>query len=1337
MIKTRKYYIWTILYILISFLSDLQATNIHIPESFESITGHHQLATLGIFCIIQDYEGYLWFGSTNGVNKYDGYRMQVYSHKDNDSTSINHSKIYCMFESADHTLYMGTERGLNIYNRKTDNFSSLQGTQKDAILFIQWMPGNILWLGTRSGILKYDLNTKKYIRYHRNNKKQYFPGNYVGCGYYYKNHFYTGTHNYLCVLTAAGSFQKIKLPFSNLYPNNLPLSITEDKEMDGYLWLGTEKGLMHYNVNTHEATIQLRDIPIKTLHYRSNKQLWIGTDNGLFIKRYGTMDFEQRIHNPENTKSIINNVIWSIFTDRNNEIWLGTDYGLSILSAHKNYKFISTHSVTGQNEGNLLNAIFKDDLSNIWLGGSNGLIRYNYKSKKSEWIKTSGAHSLSHNKIRNFYKDSHSLWIATDGGLNRYDYTKNTYQHYKIRDLANVYNSNWMYSIVEDDIGQLWIGTYAGGIFVVNKERLLQSNGHEIIADKHYTKETYPKGLSENIINAMIRTRDGIIWASTESGGINCISPKDDKISLVNNQNSQLSSNLLRCLTVDSQGDVWIGSRTGLEYMNKNKEVIKSYPEQIHGPINFLINQKKNIWLCSGSELACINTNNHKLNKIYLGNITPMCAHYSSEENKMYVGVLDGFIEFNPDELISPRVRPSIQITNLSINDQIVEVGKSYNDNLILKESLSYQKRIILNNNQNSFSLEVSSFLFLNAPEMQYASRLKGFDDSWRINAGDQNKISFVNVPAGEYQFEVCNINNTGEFLYNTTVLDVCIRPIWYKTMTANIVYTIIFLLLGFWLWRTFKTQKMLMIARIERDKTIKSIELKKNFFDNVSHEFKTPLSIIIGYVSQLVIHENNKEQMRKLSAIQDNANKIHYLINQMLDYNDKKEGTDAQLIISEVYLPELIRKSFDRFENAFALKHIKATFISEEINDTFSVDQIKMTSIFDNLLSNSLKFTPENGNIIILISKIAETNEEVEVSIRIEDDGCGITDTDLPRIFERFFRSEKSLHLNKEGSGIGLSLVKEIIELHKGKIEVQSQWGVGTSFTINLGTSKRKPFLKQTIGIEDKSPDLCLPVEMAKPIILLVEDNSEIREFIVHTLSHSYHFLEAEDGKKGLDSAIEYEPDLIILDIMMPKYNGLELAKLLKNNIKTAFIPIIVLTAKNDEKTEIEALSYVDSYFYKPFDIDYLNKFIIRLILKNRKFHEKIREKGIMEPKVEELASPDELFLSEITDLIETHLLNPDLNVTFISENSGYGNKMIYRKIKQLTGMSVVEYIRSIRLKKAALYLKQNKLTISEIIYMVGYSNPSYFTKCFKEEFGVSPKDFKNSQLQNTNKAY
>ena len=574
------------------------------------------------------------------------------------------------------------------------------------------------------------------------------------------------------------------------------------------------------------------------------------------------------------------------------------------------------------------------------------------------------------------------------------------------------------------------------------------------------------------------------------------------------------------------------------------------------------------------------------------------------------------------------------------------------------------------------------------------------------------------------------SILSDGQIQSDPARLQIEIRPQWYASPIAWVIYALIVIALLVAVVITVRTRRQLALEHAERDKALKMVKMKSDFLTNLAHEFKTPLSIILGHVGKLITVEANSLYCQELVSMQRNAEKMHLLIDKMVTENETDNG--ALFIPSATSLVELVRQVYDEFAPALAEKGIHTRFYSDDIRYIFMLDRVKIESALSNLLSNAMKFTPAGGSILVSVTVGRETGEVIYADISVEDSGVGILPEELPHIFNQYYRAASNQELNSHGSGIGLYLVKQIVEMHKGTVSVESSPGKGSRFTIRLSTLKADSFIMQDSAQNEETSLYSLSKvwnHERKPILLLVEDNQDIRDFITASLGDDYTFVCAENGKQGLELLAGNKIDLVITDIVMPVMDGVQMSRKIRRSMATAFLPIIVLSGKEGEGVELESYEFADAFVRKPFSLKYLNSRIILLLIKHEQYLEKIRREQMMTSEVEEVRNPDEVFLQEITDLINAHIDDPDFSASQLFELSHYSSKQIYRKIKQLNNMGVVEFIREVRLRKAALYLRQNKLTVTEVMYMVGFTTPSYFSKCFKARFGVTPSEYAASE--------
>ena len=786
---------------------------------------------------------------------------------------------------------------------------------------------------------------------------------------------------------------------------------------------------------------------------------------------------------------------------------------------------------------------------------------------------------LSHNRIRHIYEDKEQqLWIATDGSINRYDYATRQFVHYNIVDSTGTYNTNWTYYMFEDNAGHLWISTCLGGIFVVDKHRLMQSASGQYVAEQNYSVHN---GLSGMFINQIIPDNEGNVWVLLYNNkGIDKINPRTREVTklFADELNGEKSPNYLLC---DEDGMLWVRFHGGVMRINPKDESQQSisFGSFSNNEILSMTSVKNHIWVSTTNGLWIIDrkTMDARLQNMTDKRFTSLL--FDPKENCIYLGGADGFGISHPDiQTIHQPERP-ILLTALYINNQLVS-PRTRDD----VPNIRYTNSIELKYNQNNLSFELSDLPYSLDEKNKFVYRLEGMDKEWNFLKSNINRITYSNLSYGNYQLIISKLGKDGQPSDQPYILNIRILPPWYYTIWAKAIYVLLLLSLIAWTINFFRVKNRLKAERREKEKILEQSRQKMTFFTNLSNELKTPLSRIIAPISQLLPATEEAHEKQTLEEVQRNAMKINSLIHQVLNFNRIEDNKDSLLILSRIELVSFSRSLFSVYEEderfTFHFEANKAKIYAD-------MDAIKLGVILDNLLSNAVKFTSEGGNIRL---SLFYRQESGLLEICVSDTGAGIPQQDSPYIFQRFFQSPHSG--SKEGTGIGLYLVKTYTELHGGSINgVTSEKGKGTSIGLSI------------------------------PVAAVEEDE-----------------IPAAQSKKQLES-----------------------------------LPVL-----------------------KPIEAE----------------------------------SQDEKFLSNIIRLIEDHLSDADLNVNALCELSGISNKQIYRKIKQLTGMSPVEYIKSIRMKKAAMLLQQKKFTVAEVMYMVGFSNHSYFSKCFQAEFGKTPRQYLNDEL-------
>lgn len=1128
-----------------------------------------------VSCFLQDSEGLIWIGSNKGLFSYDGYSTQqhfVYG-------EYNNIRIHCGVIIDNTYLYIGTDKGILIYNYRTDKYEQSR-TDFPADVRTLALQGDTLWIGTLNGLYTYQLKNQKLTSF--NTERCRLPHHTIYSIICTENNqVYVGTYNGLCRYAEAnGTFERVPLPAHRSQSNRFVNSLLEDPARQ-CIWIGTEGSLFQYIPSTGKMRQieAFRDNSVKSFALNGNGDLLAGTDNGLYVYHNDTEALQHIVHDSRNIQSLTNNIIWNIFTDHEHNVWLGTDYGISLSRYNSALQFVPISQITGTGDGNQFYSLFRDSKGFYWFGGSNGLIRFTDRSEDKRdalWYKMGDkSHPLSHNRIRHIYEDKEQqLWIATDGSINRYDYATRQFAHYNIIDSTGAYNTNWAYYLFEDATGHLWISTCLGGIFVVDKHKLMKSTAETYVAEQNYAVHN---GLSGMFINQIIPDSEGNVWVLLyNSKGLDRINPRTRQVTnlFADELSGEKSPNYLLC---DEDGMLWAGFSGGVTRINpKNmSQQSISFGNFNNNEILSMTSVKAHLWVSTTNGLWIIDRKTMNARQQNLTNKRFTSLLFDPKDGNVYLGGTDGFGISRPETLAMTQPERPLLLTALYINNQLVtpRTGEDI-------PNIRYTHSIELKHDQNNLSFELSDLPYSLEEKNKFAYRLEGMDKEWNFLKSNINRITYSNLSYGDYRLLISKLEKDGHPSDPPYILSIKILPPWYYTLWAKVVYVLLLLSLIIWTINFFRVKSRLIAERREKEKILEQSRQKMAFFTNLSNELKTPLSRIIAPISQLLPATEKVHEKQTLEEVQRNAMKINSLIHQVLNFNRIEDNQDSLLILSRIELVSFSRSLFSVYGED---KRLTFHFEANKTKIYADMDAIKLGVIQDNLLSNAVKFTSDGGSIRLSLFYRQETGV---LDICVSDTGTGIPQQDIPYIFQRFYQSPRSG--KKEGTGIGLYLVKTYTELHGGCINgVTSEEGKGTSVGLSI------------------------------PVAAIVEDET----------------------------------------------------------------PAVLAR-------QLESLPVL-----KPIEAE----------------------------------SQDEKFLTKIIRLIEDNLSDSDLNVNALCELSGISNKQIYRKIKQLTGMTPVEYVKSIRMKKAAMLLQQKKFTVAEVMYMVGFSSHSYFSKCFQGEFGMTPKEYIN----------
>jgi len=1272
-------------------------------RSFQNVIAGAGATTVSAFA--QDSLGMMWFGTNKGLVSYDGYVTQAH-HGRNDSTN---TYVYNIVVLNSRLLCLGTDYGVLFYDYQSDRYlPSTVSFPSDVRTLL--LDDNDLWIGSLKGLYRYELDGKRLESFTGDATDDDQPKLTVYALAKLESDLYIGTYNGLYrkqdgVQSIGAVSLSTQHSRSNFFVNSLWVDTAE-----GTVWVGAEGALYRYDPTTTETTeaIPLHNQSVKSLAMDRHGMLLAGTDAGIYIYDPGKQSAVTVVHDARNDRSLANNIVWAIFTDREGNWWFGTDYGTSVTSGRPVFQTIPIYEVTGIGEGNRFYNILRDSRGRYWLGGTNGIIRTDTLGARRTapaWYRMGDSrYPLSHNRIRDIYEDiDRQIWIATDGSVNRYNEATHGFDRYTIVNQTRTANANWAYDLFEDRNRRLWIATYLGGIFVVDKQRLMAASG-DYIAQHQLTAAD---GLAGDFVNQLFQDVKGDIWALVYKKGLHRIQPDNYRVSAVTDgagRPIQLPTYMMQ----DAEGIVWVGGDNAVYRLDPQHRTCQTVPISTFGTGEILCMEQvgAHIWISTSGALWTLDRGTLEVKRIK-GESDFTAAFYDAAGSQVLLGAVNSITALPADAPHAATAAATLSFTALLANDRPVGTSGS---------NIRYRDHMELTHDQNNLVFRFADFVYAPDESKQFLYKMEGVDAEWVLMDRASNQLTYTNLQPGTYQLAVRKLDLSGDPTGAPLRFTVRIRPPWYETGAAQAIYLVLAIGLIVWVVNFFRVRHNLKIERIEKQKTLELTNLKINFFTDVSHEFKTPLSLILGPTSQLLMDARHKGIHPQLEGIQRNALQLNTLIQQVMEFNRLEGAGDEGLMRSDVEWVSLVRNVFAAFQGSADTLGRTYTLKTELEELRGMADVVKIRSVLNNVLANAFKYTHAGDRIMVSLAA-----EQGEIIITVSDTGIGVPEKDLPYVFERFYRAANTTNRHA-GSGIGLYLAKQYAEQHGGSMTITATEGKGTSVRIGLPVAAG---IQPPAGAGERGAETS-GAATERHRILVVDDNREITEFLAQLLLANYDVRVAHDGKDGLRQCMEWKPDVVIADAMMPLMDGLEMSRQIRSHVPLVDVAIILLTAKDDKQTELDSIGRgIDVFMAKPFDVAILRSRIVQLIEKKQATDRKLRVGAIATPQIPTAVSPDEQFLVEVTRIIEDQIDDPELNVQALSDQLDTGTKQLYRKVKHLTGLTPVEYIRSIRMKKAAMLLGQHKFTVAEVMYMVGFSNPSYFSKCFQAAFGRTPREF------------
>lgn len=1382
--------------ILIAFLLLCIKTSAqHDQYQFLRIGTANGLSQNQINCIFKDRKGFMWFGTMSGLNRYDGYKFQIFRHDLRDSTTLNDNYISRIMEGPDSKLWVETRSGLNIFDPETETFnrnplSYLQGMSLPDVFIsniIKDRKGNYWLIHPIYGIFKYTSSTRKMTRiYHDAKNTSGLAGNNV-------SDFKEDSKGNFWIIYKDGLIEKLNGETQTIISRSSILKDFNKKEILNYnlfidaqdeLWIYVSenpRGVYYFNpvtnvllpVNKETGKVRLNTNIVTGILQDGQGKIWIGTDHGgvnLLDKKDFTIHY--LMNNTEDDRSISQNSIIAMYKDNSGIIWVGT-YKQGINYYHENGIKFSIYRHQLSDPGSLtyddVNRFAEDDKGNLWIGTNGGGLIY-FDRGKEKFIqfqhKPDDPTSLSSNVIVSLCIDHEKkLWIGTYyGGLDCYDGKKFTHFRHNAHDPGSIADDR-VWEIFEDSGNNLWVGTLGGGLDKLDKKKKIFY---------HY-KSSDKKMITADMVYALMEDSEGNFWIGTV-GGIDVKEKQSGKLAHYShdekNQES-LSNNNVLCIKEDSRNLIWAGTREGLNLFDKKTKTFHTYRTEDGLPDNNILNiledNEHNLWISTPNGISRISvrqndtSNNFSLAFINYDVMDGLQSgefnHYAAiktSRGELIFGGAKGFNIFYPGNITINKVAPAVVLTDLQVFNKSIAVGEKSNNRIILDKSISETKEITLDHNDNVISIEFAALNFANSEKNKYAYKLEGFNKEWLVTDAIMRKATYTNLDPGSYTFRVKATNEDGVWNDNGVTLKITVLPPFWKTKWAYLVYAL--LIAGIlWFARHMILLRAKMRFRIEQErkeaKRMHELDLMKiRFFTNVSHEFRTPLTLILAPVEKMMKHTKDEPQKKYFQLIHRNAKRLLNLVNQLLDFR-KLEMEEIYLNPSENDIVSFTRDITYSFSDIAEKKNIRFSFNSSVGSLITSFDAAKLERILFNLLSNAFKFTPESGSVSVEVSMKKDTTNFTTgkefIEIRVRDSGIGIPVEKREKIFERFFQHNVPGDMINQGSGIGLAITKEFVRLHGGSITVESDPGKGSCFFVSLPVISIPvtASLHEEISTDGNiKPDYTLknghsiePVEKKvngkKFSVLLIEDNDDFLFYLKENLRASFNIIEARNGKEGWQKLLGQHPDLVVSDIMMPEMNGIDLCRKIKEDQRTSHIPVILLTAQSTEEIQLKGYTTgANDYITKPFNFEILLSRINNLLIQQENLKRNLHKQIQINPTDIAVISADDKLLNQALEVVRKNIDNTDFSVKDLSKAMFMSRATMYKKITALTGITPVEFIRSVRMKHAAQLLEKTQMTVSEIAFEVGFNNTKYFVKYFKEQFNILPTAYRSASRSKKN---
>lgn len=1327
---------------------------------FIHLNFRHGLAQSPITAMAQDQKGFVWIGNWKGLCRYDGYEFKEFRYSEHDKGAISNGRVNVIFEDKAKRLWIGTANGLNRYDREKEQFKYYGAslTIKGGLNYISGIveDGNgDIWVSTFGGLRKVDTTKGKlhHAIYDEEIAYTLLPHN--------QKEMWLGTKKGVRLIDIE---EKKALGLPQVIAQHKALNEAKiliiKKDLQGNFWFGAEdSGLFIYNTKEQSLTHHFignenkrTGIPsnwIKDILVRKNGEVWIATRNGLSVYHPQKKSFKNYTHHPGDEQSLADNSLWSLMNDQQGNVWAGTFSGkLSIhYPGNANFTNIGQNPLANKGLSNpVAHHILAENPGVIWIGtfggGINRLDRSTNNITHYSLMDQASDHASDH--IKSMALDGNgTLWIGSLNGLYSFDTKSKRKSAHKLPIPEGKLSANLVNAILTHG-EHIWAGSNGGGLYQLDKK------GKHLSTVRHGDEAGC---LSDNFVNALLIDGDKGIWIGTQMG-LNYLHLKTNKISKLYTKEDRpysLASNDVLCLFRDSNGRLWVGTEGGaLHYFDERNNRFYKIGEKLGLSDNvvhsILEDQQHAIWVSTDNGLFRIQfdgfsvpftkenvtVSHYTANHGLPGNMFMSNAGLILPDNCMFFGSMDGLTSFYPHSLYKNASPPRLALTDFLVKNLPVNIDPS--GATPLRKSVTQSDSISLEYNQGFISIKYAALNYINSENNSYAYRMEGLpDDSWHY-VGDQRTANFTNLGPGEYTFEVKAANSDGIWTEAPLSLKITIHPPVWATWWAYLFYAIVAVGLMTFVLIFIRSKELL-----RRD--LYHEQMKLDFFTKISHEIRTPVTLIAAPLERMIHKEKDNLLLSdQLIRIKAQTDRLKKLVTELLDFRKIEHGS-LKLYFAHVDLVLLAHTIFKTFLEMANQKNIRYVFDAPCEKKELYADPDQIEKVLLNILSNALKFTPEGGTIKVYVANYSEKKKE-GIRLAVINTGSPIPKEHHKRIFEPFVQVQGEHGDYQQGTGIGLAFAKQIVDKHGGTLSLESD-AKHTVFSVQLPFEP--PHLNDLSLLPEKVEQALGEQATHRPIaqtthinatakaqrILVVEDNESMLRFLTEVLSESYEVYTSTNGEQAWPLLLELLPDIVISDVMMPNVSGTVLCRQIKQDERTDHIPVILLTAKAANEHKIDGMSSgADCYLTKPFNTQLLELYIQNILARKEVLRKKFGKIITLQPYEVEISSPEEKLLDRLIGIIEEHMEDSNFGVPELASAIGMSKTVLYNKVQSITQLTIANFIKSIRLKKAAMLLNHASMNIAEVAFSVGFSDRKYFSKEFKKQFGHSPTEYQDSQV-------